>query len=173
MSAWRRVFATHDSIGPLLVRVALGSVMFAHGAQKVLGWWGGLGLEGTFAAFEQGYGLPPWLTVLPMAAEFLGGLLLVVGALGRLAALAIAVDMIVAMAVGGHVANGFFMNWAGQQPGEGFEFHLLAIGMALALLVEGSGAASIDRALMGRRGEERAAREAAPAPREPVVSHRR
>lgn len=174
MTGWRRIIATPESIGPLFLRLALGVVMFAHGAQKVLGWWGGPGVEGTFAAFEQAYGIPPWLTVLPMAAEFLGGLLLIVGLFGRVAALAIGVDMLVAMFVGGHVANGFFMNWFGQMTGEGFEYHILAIGMAAALVAQGSGAASIDRTLMRGR-EERVVVEPAPtaAPRDPVVSGRR
>ncbi len=172
---WRRIFATSDSVGPLLLRLALGVVMFAHGAQKVLGWWGGPGIQGTFAAFEQGYGIPPWLTVLPMAAEFVGGLLLIVGLAGRLAALTIGVNMLVAMVVGGHVANGFFMNWMGQSPGEGFEYHILAIGMAGAIVALGSGAMSIDRALTPPVRAERVVVEPAraPTPREPVVSGRR
>lgn len=147
---WRNLLATSESNGPLLLRLSLGIVMFAHGAQKALGWFGGPGLQGTFAAFEQSWGIPPALTVLAIGAEFLGGLLLIIGAFGRLAALAIAVDMVVAVLVA-HVSNGFFMNWMGQKAGEGFEYHILAIGLALVVMLRGSGAGSVDRLLVGRR----------------------
>lgn len=182
MSGWRRFLATNDSLGPLLLRLTLGLVMFAHGAQKVLGWFGGGGVQATFAAFEQSYGLPPALTVLPMAAELGGGILLIVGAFTRLAAFGIGFNMLVAVVVGGHMANGFFMNWTGNQPGEGSEFHILAIGMAGALMVLGAGAASVDRSLSHRDEERVVTRPAtvdgpttttAPAPREPAGAGRR
>ncbi|MCO5168792.1 MAG: DoxX family protein [Planctomycetes bacterium] len=166
---WRRFVATNDSIGPLVLRLALGVVMFAHGAQKVLGWWGGAGVTGTFEAFQQAWGIPPYLTVLTMMAEFGGGLLLIVGALTRLAALAIGINMVVAVLVN-HVQHGFFMDWYGVAEGHGFEYHILAVGMAVALLVHGGGKASIDRAL--ERREEVTRRPtvvAAPPPREPVA----
>lgn len=173
MSGWRGLFATSGSVGPLLLRLALGVVMFAHGAQKVLGWWGGPGIRGTFDAFEQAYGVPPWLTVLPMAAEFGGGLLLVVGALTRLAALAIGVNMLVAVFVGGHAAHGFFMNWTGQAAGEGFEYHILAVGVAAALVIQGAGALSVDRAVAPRVEEPAPAPAPTPPREEPVVTGRR
>jgi putative oxidoreductase len=164
----RNVLATSDSNGPTLLRLALGAVMFAHGAQKAFGWFGGAGLAGTFASFEQGLGIPPALTALAIAAELIGGILLIIGAFGRFAALAIGIDMIVAVLVV-HRANGFFMNWEGQKAGEGFEYHILAIAMAAALVVMGSGCCSVDRALT-RRKERRVVvvTPATTAPLEPV-----
>lgn len=166
--AWRRFVATGDSVAPLVLRLALGVVMFAHGAQKVLGWWGGAGVAGTFEAFQQAWGIPPFLTVLTMAAEFGGGLLLIVGAFTRLAALAIGINMVVAVLVN-HVQHGFFMDWYGVAGGHGFEYHLLAVGMALALLIQGGGRASVDRALEEREATRARPRVVAAAPpREPV-----
>jgi putative oxidoreductase len=135
---------TEKDYGALLVRLALGIVMFPHGAQKVLGWFGGYGFAGTMGYFTETMGLPYLLALLVVLAEFLGSIGLIVGALTRIAALGIASVMVGAILLV-HWPNGFFMNWSGKQAGEGFEFHLLAIGMALALLVKGAGALSIDR----------------------------
>lgn len=147
---WRRLLATTMSAGPLLGRLTLGIVFFPHGAQKVLGWFGGAGFEGTIAFFQSTWGVPAPLAVLAMAAEFFAPIALMFGFMTRIAALAIAVDMAVAMFVGGHIQNGFFMNWMGNQAGEGFEFHLLAIGLALALVVLGGGRFSVDRSLQDK-----------------------
>ena len=127
-----------------LIRFVLGVVFFAHGAQKVLGWFGGPGFAGTMHFFTHGVGVPPFFAVLAILAEFLGGIGLILGFLTRIAAFGIAVDMAVAVALV-HAPNGFFMNWSGNQAGEGFEFHLLAIAMALAVMVRGAGAFSLDR----------------------------
>lgn len=168
----RNLLDTSDSIGPTLLRLSLGVVMFAHGAQKGLGWFGGPGLQGALASFEQGFGIPPALAGLAIAAELLGGILLIIGAFGRVAALGIGVNMIVAVLLA-HRSNGFFMNWTGQKAGEGFEYHILAIGMAAALVVMGSGCCSVDRALT-RRKERRVVVVTPPAtaPREPVGTRR-
>ena len=91
-------------------------------------------------------GLPPVVTVLVMVAEFGGSILLILGFLTRLAALGIGCVMVAAIVLV-HGKVGFFMNWAGSQKGEGYEYHLLAIGLAVALLIKGGGALSIDRAL--------------------------
>jgi putative oxidoreductase len=128
-----------------IIRVILGIVFFAHGAQKALGLFGGPGFSSTIGSFQQ-IGIPAWLTVLAIAAEFLGGLGLLVGLLTRIAALGIMVNMVVAILMV-HSRVGFFMNWNGNQPGEGFEFHLLAIALELAILVKGAGAFSVDRIL--------------------------
>jgi putative oxidoreductase len=129
-----------------ILRVVLGSVFFAHGAQKVLGWFGGKGIDDSVAAFTQFLGIPAPLAYLAIAAEFVGGAGLVVGLLGRIAALGILTNMVVAIVLV-HARNGLFMNWTGKQAGEGFEYHLLAIAIALAILIRGSGALSIDRLL--------------------------
>ncbi|ABF40923.1 DoxX [Candidatus Koribacter versatilis Ellin345] len=140
----RKLLATSDDSVLTALRLVLGIVMFAHGAQKVLGWFGGYGYSGTMQFFTGTLHIPAPLGILSMVAEFAGSLGLIVGLLGRVAALGILVNMVVAV-LKAHAPNGFFMNWAGNQKGEGFEFHLLAIVIALAILVRGSGAFSIDR----------------------------
>ncbi len=144
---FRRIFSTPNDFTFTMVRLVLGLVFFAHGAQKMLGWFGGYGFHGTMGFFVQ-MGIPAPLAFLAICAEFFGGLGLLVGLLGRIAALGIIVNMLVAIATVHHV-NGFFMNWTGQQKGEGFEYHLLAIALALVIVIKGSGAASIDRAIAG------------------------
>jgi len=135
---------TKDDSASLVLRVMLGVVMFPHGAQKVLGWFGGYGLAGTLHYFTDTMGIPLAFAVLAIAAEFLGSIGLVVGLFTRLAAFGIACEMAVAVFMV-HLPNGFFMNWSGKQAGEGFEFHLLAIAIALALMIKGGGRWSMDR----------------------------
>jgi len=137
---------TSNDLTLTVLRVVLGAVFFAHGAQKVLGWFDGHVFSETMAFFTQVMKIPAPLAFLAIAAEFGGGAALVVGFLGRVAALGILVNMVVAIATV-HARFGLFMNWTGKQPGEGFEYHLLAIAIALAILVRGSGALSIDRLL--------------------------
>jgi putative oxidoreductase len=137
-----------------VLRLALGVVLFSHGAQKVLGWYGGAGFSGTMQMFTGTMGIPALLAVLAIAAEFLGGLGLIAGFLGRIAAFGIIANMVVAIFMV-HAPFGFFMNWTGAQAGEGFEYHLLAIAIGLAVLIRGSGALSVDLAL-GRRLAARA-----------------
>lgn len=145
----RNLFQTRDDALLLVARVVLGVIMCAHGAQKVFGWFGGGGLDGTFAFFAS-LGIPAPLGVLAIAVEILGGPALILGLLGRVAALGVVVNMLVAIfAV--HGRFGFFMNWSNRQGGEGIEFHLVAIALALAVVVHGSGSLSVDRALAGRR----------------------
>jgi putative oxidoreductase len=143
----RKLFATNKDIVPIFLRLTLGAVMFPHGAQKVLGWFGGGGFKVTLEGMT-GMGLPAAIVVMVMTAEFLGSLGLVFGFLTRLSALGVISVMLGAIFTV-HQQYGFFMNWMGKQAGEGFEYHLLAIGIAVALLVRGGGAFSIDRALEG------------------------
>lgn len=144
MNRLQTALKTDNTISPLLLRVALGLVMFPHGAQKVLGWFGGHGLEGTLGFLTQNMGLPTVIALMVIAGEFLGSLALVTGTLTRLGAAGIFAIMTGAVATV-HWQNGFFMNWSGQQAGEGFEFHLLALGMATALMITGGGKFSVDR----------------------------
>ena len=123
-------------------------MFFAHGAQKLLGWFGGYGFTGTMGFFTQQMHIPAPFAFLAICAEFFGGLGLIVGLLSRIAAFGIVCNMLVAVATV-HVHNGFFMNWTGQQKGEGFEYHLLALALLLVVLVKGAGALSIDHALSG------------------------
>jgi putative oxidoreductase len=143
---FRKLMSTTDDFTVTILRVLLGVVFFAHGAQKALGWFGGYGFTGTMGFFTQKLNIPAPLAALAIAAEFLGSLGLLVGLLSRIAAFAIACNMIVAVAII-HIHIGFFANWFGNQKGEGFEFHILAVAIALAIMIKGSGALSLDRAL--------------------------
>ncbi len=153
MKTIRLLLQTDNSAAPLLARLALGLVMFPHGAQKLLGWFGGHGFTGTMGFFTGTLHIPAVFAFLAIVAEFAGSLGLVTGFLARLSALGIAVTMAVAIFMG-HAGNGFFMNWSGTQAGEGFEYHLLAIGLALVVLVQGAGKASVD-GLLSRRAATR------------------
>ena|SRR6202163_2475170 len=141
----KRLMSTSNDVALTTLRLVLGVVYFAHGAQKMLGWFGGYGLHGTMGFFTH-MGMPAPVAFLVICTEFFGGLGLIVGLLTRIAALGIGVEMIGAIFMV-HMSNGFFMNWAGNQKGEGFEYHLLAIAMSAALLLRGAGAFSVDRAL--------------------------
>lgn len=142
----RKVFATDDSIAAAIMRLVLGVVFFAHGAQKMLGWFGGFGFSGTMGFFTNLMHIPAPLAFLAIAAEFFGGLGLIFGFLTRIAAFGIAANMVVAIATV-HRAFGFFMNWTGSQKGEGFEFHLLVLAITTFLMIRGAGAFSLDRAI--------------------------
>ncbi len=141
-----KLIKTNDSVMVTVLRLALGAVMFAHGSQKVLGWFGGYGITGTMGFLTHQVGLPAFLAVLVIAAEFLGSLGLIFGALTRVAALGVGAVMIGAV-VTTHAKVGFFMNWGGQQGGEGYEYHVLVLAMVAALFVLGGGPFSVDRAL--------------------------
>ena len=143
---FHRIANTSNEYSITILRLLLGVVFSAHGAQKMLGWFGGYGFSGTMGFFTHQMGIPAPFAFLAICAEFFGGLGLIVGLLGRIAAFGIICDMLVAVALV-HARNGFFMNWAGDQKGEGFEYHLLAIAVALLILVKGSGAFSVDRFL--------------------------
>lgn len=147
----KKTFETTNDWTLFLARVTLGAVMFPHGAQKVLGWFGGYGPAVTAGFMVQKLGIPAPLAYLNFAAEFLGAILLVFGLLGRLSAVGIGVSMAVA-AVLVHGSNGFFMNWTGAQAGEGFEFHLIAIALSAIIAIKGSGALSLDGWIAKRLG---------------------
>jgi putative oxidoreductase len=142
----RKLLATDGSSGTTILRIVLGIVFFAHGSQKMLGWFGGYGFSGTMGFFENTLHIPAFLAFLAIAAEFFGGLGLLLGLLTRAAAFGIAVNMLVAIAKV-HYQFGFFANWTGTQKGEGYEFHLLVLAICAFLLIEGAGAASLDRNL--------------------------
>ncbi len=139
--------ATHGDVVPLVLRLTLAVVMFAHGAQKALGWFGGDGLRGTLDSLRKS-GVSSPVAVLAIMAEFLGPLGLAVGLLTRVAALGIAAVMLGAILTV-HGRHGFFMNWYGNQLGEGFEYHVLAIGLAVALVLNGAGVWSLDAVIAG------------------------
>ncbi len=147
------VFASDRDIGSLIIRVTLGLIMFPHGAQKLLGWFGGYGFGGTMGFFTDQLGVPALLAFLVILAESLGSLALIAGFLTRLSAFGIAASMVGAIGMV-HAANGFFMNWYGAQAGEGFEYHLLVLGMALALIIKGGGRFAVDTVIADKvKGE--------------------
>jgi putative oxidoreductase len=146
MKALQLLFKTNNHTAPLIARLMLGIVMFPHGAQKMLGWFGGHGFTGTMNFFTGTMHIPAVFAFLAILAEFAGALGLIAGLFSRVAAFGIASVMTVAILTS-HVANGFFMNWSGNQKGEGFEYHLLAIGLALIVLIHGGGKASLDSVL--------------------------
>jgi putative oxidoreductase len=142
----RRLFATDNSIATSILRLALGVVFFGHGAQKMLGWFGGFGFTGTMGFFTHFMHIPAPLAFLAIAAEFFGGIGLILGFLTRIAAFGIGVNMLVAILTV-HRDFGFFMNWTGTQKGEGVEFHLLVLAIVAFLMIRGAGAFSVDRIL--------------------------
>ncbi len=143
---FRKLTSTTNDPTIAILRLVLGVIFFAHGAQKALGWFGGYGFSGTMGFFTQAMHIPAPLAFLAICAEFLGGIGLIVGLLSRVAAFGIACNMLVAVVMV-HRHFGLFANWFGNQKGEGMEYHLLALAIALAIMVKGSGAFSIDRAI--------------------------
>jgi putative oxidoreductase len=137
-------FQTDDSWTGLILRLTLGLVMFPHGAQKLLGWYGGFGFDGTLGFFTEKMGLPWIIAFLIIMGESFGSLGLLVGFLTRFSAVSIGVIMLGAITLV-HWPNGFFMNWFGKQVGEGFEYHLLVLGIATVLTIIGAGRWSVDQ----------------------------
>src|SRR5712671_3581353 len=133
----RRLLATDDSTATAILRLVLVIAFGAHGAQKMLGWFGGLGYSGTMGFFTGTMHIPAPLAFLAIAAEFFGGLGLILGFLTRIAAFGIAMNMVVAIAMV-HSSFGFFMNWTGTQKGEGFEYHLLVLAITAFLMIRGA-----------------------------------
>ncbi len=136
---------TSQASAPLVLRLTLGLVMLPHGLQKTLGLFGGYGFTGTMGYFTS-TGMPWLVAFLVIVAESLGALGLIIGFLSRFTAASYIALMLGAIAMV-HGSHGFFMNWYGSQAGEGFEYHLLVIGISLALVITGSGKWSVDRML--------------------------
>ena len=147
----RNLLSTNSDWTLTIVRTLLGVVFFAHGAQKFLGWYGGPGLKETMRTMHDYLGLPLPLAFAAVATEFFGGMGLIVGLLSRVAAVGIAVTMLSAIVMV-HGRNGFFMDWFGGRKGHGYEYHLLAIALALVLAAKGSGAFSLDHLLFNSMG---------------------
>jgi len=140
----KKFFATDTTSWSLLIsRLALGVVILPHGMQKALGAFGGYGLEGTLGFF-QSMGMPFLLGLMVILAEFVGSIGVILGAGTRFMAFSIFLTLGGAMFLGGHVNNGFFMNWFGAQAGEGIEYFLLVLGLADSLMISGAGKFSVD-----------------------------
>lgn len=142
----KKIFQTNESTALAVLRIVLGIVLFPHGAQKLLGWFGGYGFTGTMGYLTGSEGLPWIIAFLVIVIEFFGALALILGFATRIVTLGV-IALFTGIIFTGHIANGFFMNWSGQAAGEGFEYHLLVIGMAIAILISGSGKWSIDSLL--------------------------
>lgn len=149
---FRKLLSTAPDVPSTVIRLGLGIVFFAHGAQRMPGWFGGAGFSATMAGMTGFLHIPAPLGFLSIVAEFFGGLGLLLGLLTRIAAFGLLCDMVVAAFLV-HLQNGFFLNWGGRQKGEGIEFHILAIAMLIFTIIKGAGAASLDGVLMnpGRR----------------------
>jgi putative oxidoreductase len=142
-------FQTDDSWAGLILRLTLGLVMLPHGAQKLLGLFGGFGFDGTLGFFTEKMGIPWLIAFLIIMGESFGSLGLIVGFLTRFSAASIGVIMLGAITLV-HWPNGFFMNWFGKQAGEGYEYHLLVLGIAIALTIIGAGRWSVDQQITQR-----------------------
>jgi putative oxidoreductase len=143
----KKILQTNENTTATIIRVVLGLILFPHGAQKLLGWFGGYGFNGTMGFLTGTAGLPWIIAFLVIAIEFFGALALIFGFATRVIAAGI-ISLFTGIILTSHLPNGFFMNWSGDLKGEGYEYHLLVIGMAIALLVSGAGKWSVDHALM-------------------------
>jgi len=146
----KKIFQTNENNTSTIIRIVLGLILFPHGAQKLLGWFGGYGFNGTMGFLTGTAGLPWIMAFLVIAIEFFGAIALIVGFATRIVAVGI-ISLFTGIIATSHLQNGFFMNWYGNLKGEGYEFHLLIIGMAIALLVSGAGKWSIDYALQKKK----------------------
>jgi len=144
-----RLLETNRSPVLLFQRCLLGLVIFPHGAQKLLGWYGGYGFSGTMGFFTRSLHMPAALAFLVIMAESLGAIALIAGAFTRIAALGITAVMVGAILMV-HAPVGFFMNWFGQQSGEGFEYHLLVLALSLPLALKGGGLWALDTTLLAK-----------------------
>lgn len=146
----KKLLQTNENITATIIRIVLGLIIFPHGAQKLLGWFGGYGFNGTMNFLTGTAGLPWIIAFLVIAIEFFGALALILGFATRLVAVGI-ISLFTGIVLTSHLPNGFFMNWSGNLNGEGYEYHLLVIGMAIALLVSGAGKWSVDLALQNKK----------------------
>ena len=147
-----KIFKTNNDWTGLVIRLTIGLILFPHGAQKMLGIFGGYGFSGTMGFFTGTMHLPWLIGFLVIVIEFIGSLSLIVGFASRLWSALIVIEMLGAV-ITTHLNNGFFMNWAGNQKGEGYEFHLLLIGLALAIIINGSGKFSADEKIANYPGK--------------------
>lgn len=140
----KKIFQTNGNMASTVLRIVLGLIIFPHGAQKLFGWFGGFGFEGTMGFFTGTIHLPWIIGFGVIMIEFFGALMLIAGMVTRFIALLVIVNF-AGIIFTSHIANGFFMNWFGNQAGEGYEYHLLIIGMAGSLFISGAGKFSVDK----------------------------
>jgi putative oxidoreductase len=148
---FKKLFQTNDNTAATILRVVLGLIVFPHGAQKLLGWFGGFGFTGTMNFFTGTVHLPWIIGFLVIMIEFVGSLMLIAGIATRFVSILLIINFI-GVIISSHITNGFFINWLGNQKGEGYEYHLLIIGMAASLFISGAGRLSVDRLLIKKAG---------------------
>ncbi len=143
----QKLLTTNPNIGFSIARLTLGLVIFPHGAQKLLGLFGGYGFSATMESFTTQMGLPSIIAFSVIMIEFLGSISLILGIFSRIWALSLAC-MFLGIIFTTQLEHGFFMNWFGNQAGEGYEYSLLIIGLALTVVVNGSGKWSMDTLIL-------------------------
>ena len=147
----KKIFETNpNNWSALIARLALAIVIFPHGAQKLFGWFGGYGFEGTMGFLTSQAKLPYIIALLVILIESIAALFIFFGFATRIAALGILANFL-GIVIKIHAENGFFMNWGGTQKGEGIEYFLLLFGLTIILLITGGGKTSVDAALAGQR----------------------
>ena len=139
-----KIFNTNNDLTGLIIRLTLGLILFPHGAQKMLGIFGGYGFSGTMNFFTGTLNLPWIIGFFVIIIEFVGALSFIAGFASRIWS-ALTIILFIGIIFTSHLDNGFFMNWFGNQKGEGYEYHLLIIGLSLATLVNGSAKYSADK----------------------------
>jgi len=142
-----KIFQTNSDWTPFVLRVFLGLVVFPHGAQKLFGWFDGYGFNGTMGFFTDTIGLPWIISFLVIILESIGAIAFITGVATRLIAISYTF-VAFGIVFTSHIQNGFFMNWSGNQAGEGYEYFLLWIGMSIALIISGAGKYSIDKKII-------------------------
>ncbi len=142
-----KIFSTNNDWTGLVTRLTIGLIMFPHGAQKVFGWFGGPGFTNEMGFFTDTLHLPWLIAFLVIVTEFLGAVSLIIGFASRFWSIA-TIILFIGIIFIAHTDNGFFMNWFGNQKGEGYEYHLLVIGLSIATLINGSGKYSVDGTLL-------------------------
>lgn len=143
----KQIFKTNNDWTGFILRVIIGLVMLPHGAQKLLGWFGGYGFAGTMQFFTETKGLPWIVGFLVIMLEFFGSILLLLGFGSRILAVSF-IFQAVGITLTSHIQNGFFINWFGNQSGEGFEYFILLGGLGLALLFNGGGKFALDKLIV-------------------------
>lgn len=146
----QKIFSTDKDYTGLIIRLTLGLVMFPHGAQKMLGWFGGVGLVNELKLLQE-LDIPWIVALMVILIEFFGAISLLIGFASRLWSIAFA-GLFIGIILLEHLQYGFFMNWFGHQEGEGFEYHLLVLGLCIALFVQGSGKHAIDSLIFRKPG---------------------
>lgn len=146
---YHKLLYTGDSYSSFFLRISLGSVMLAHGLQQTIGLLGGVGLVQKLNYYNS-LGVPRFIGTLGILVITVGSILLILGYETRLMGFCIGLFLLTALFMGHHIQNGFFMNWESERPGEGYEYHILGLGISLALILYGGGKLSVDRYLSHR-----------------------